>query len=235
MTKIVEEIPMSNSLLRALSAAALALSIDAAAQSQPTLETPITAHAALSPREALDRRLEAALDLDAEQRTHLQQLRFDLQRRLRNIRAQTEAEQLSEDEARWQVKMALAEHRQGRAALLTDEQTKRLEIAYNELSQRGTAPNQLHLSEIQEEQVRILLWSQRQEWRTLQEAAVPPTAEQNQALRIAHRVAFEHLLNSRQFEHLEQIKNARRRHYGLPEEMPVDTPMLLDDAPGTGQ
>jgi len=226
---------MSNSLLRALSAAALALSIDAAAQSQPTLETPITAHAALSPREALDRRLEAALDLDAEQRTHLQQLRFDLQRRLRNIRAQTEAEQLSEDEARWQVKMALAEHRQGRAALLTDEQTKRLEIAYNELSQRGTAPNQLHLSEIQEEQVRILLWSQRQEWRTLQEAAVPPTAEQNQALRIAHRVAFEHLLNSRQFEHLEQIKNARRRHYGLPEEMPVDTPMLLDDAPGTGQ
>lgn len=226
---------MSNSLLRALSAAALALSIDAAAQSQPTLETPITAHAALSPREALDRRLEAALDLDAEQRTHLQQLRFDLQRRLRNIRAQTEAEQLSEDEARWQVKMALAEHRQGRAALLTDEQTKLLEIAYNELSQRGTAPNQLHLSEIQEEQVRILLWSQRQEWRTLQEAAVPPTAEQNQALRIAHRVAFEHLLNSRQFEHLEQIKNARRRHYGLPEEMPVDTPMLLDDAPGTGQ
>ena len=226
---------MSNSLLRALSAAALALSIDAAAQSQPTLETPITAHAALSPREALDRRLEAALDLDAEQRTHLQQLRFDLQRRLRNIRAQTEAEQLSEDEARWQVKMALAEHRQGRAALLTDEQTKRLEIAYNELSQRGTAPNQLHLSEIQEEQVRMLLWSQRQEWRTLQEAAVPPTAEQNQALRIAHRVAFEHLLNSRQFEHLEQIKNARRRHYGLPEEMPVDTPMLLDDAPGTGQ
>ena len=226
---------MSNSLLRALSAAALALSIDAAAQSQPTLETPITAHAALSPREALDRRLEAALDLDAEQRTHLQQFRFDLQRRLRNIRAQTEAEQLSEDEARWQVKMALAEHRQGRAALLTDEQTKRLEIAYNELSQRGTAPNQLHLSEIQEEQVRILLWSQRQEWRTLQEAAVQPTAEQNKALRIAHRVAFEHLLNSRQFEHLDQIKNARRRHYGLPEEMPVDTPMLLDDAPGTGQ
>jgi hypothetical protein len=226
---------MSNSLLRALSAAALVLSIDAAAQSQPTPKMPTTAQVAPSPREALDRRLEAALDLDAEQRTHLQQLRLDLQRRLRNIRAQTEAEQLSEDEARWQVKMALAEHRQGRAALLTDEQTKRLETAYNELSQRATAPNQLHLSELQEEQVRMLLWSQRQEWRTLQESAVPPTAEQNQALRIAHRVAFEHLLNSRQFEHLEQLKNARRRHYGLPEEMPVDTPMLLDDAPDSGE
>ncbi len=230
---------MKKSLPQVLTALGLALAADASAQMQPAakaLAAPQTAIQEMpAPHAALDRRLEAALDLDMAQRARLQQLRGALQQQLRDIRAQTEANQLSEGEARWQVKMALAEHRQARAALLTDEQAKRLEIAYNALAQHDQPLSQLQLSEAQEEQVRMLLWSQQQEWRALQKSPVPPTSEQNQALRIAHRVAFEHLLDSRQFARLEQMKNARRRHYGLEEEVPSDTPMLLDDAPDTGQ
>ena len=38
------------------------------------------------------------------------------------------------------------------------------------------------------------------------------------------------MLNERQKAELQRLKNARRRHYGLEEEILDDTPMLLDDA-----
>ncbi|MFT5086059.1 MAG: hypothetical protein ACI906_003293 [Candidatus Latescibacterota bacterium] len=236
---------MKKTMLRALAATMLIWTGGASAQMQTTPEmvittSGITTQDAPSARAALDYRLEMALDLGQEQRAHLEQLRQALQGQLQSIRTQVEERQLGEEEVRWQVKMALAGHRQSRAALLTDEQTNRLEMAYNTHAQsRGQQPPglplALRLSEAQEEQMRMLLWSQSQEWRILQESSVPPTADQIQALRLAHRVAFEHLLSSRQFELLQQMKNARRRHYGLEEEEPVDTPTLLDDAPDTGE
>ena len=42
---------------------------------------------------------------------------------------------------------------------------------------------------------------------------------------------FERMLNERQKAQLQRLKNDRRRHYGLEEEILDDIPMLLDDAP----
>jgi|GEM_PF-1426144 len=235
---------MKKKTWRALTATMLVCAVGASAQIEPEMEAastaPTMAHEAPAPRAALDRRLETALDLDQDRRAHLEQLRRALRGQLQAIRAQAENGQVDEEQARWQVRMALAEHRQSRAVLLTDEQTHHLEAAYNARAQRNGRqanglPTVLQLSEAQEEQMRMLLWSQNQEWHTLQESPVPPTAEQKQALRRAHRVAFEHLLSSKQFEILEHMKNARRRHHGLEEEVPVDAPMLLDDAPDTDE
>jgi hypothetical protein len=182
-------------------------------------------------------RLQGGLELDAQEQLQLQSLRAALQEQLRQIRAEVEAGAMSHDEARWQTKTALAEHRQNRSALLSSEQNARLERAYNHLKKeregraRRSLADELALSEWQEEQLRLLLQEQQQEWRTLMQAVVPPTSAQLLALRQAQRVAFEHLLNEKQFLRLQKIKNMRRLHHGL-EKVPVDTPMLLDDAPG---
>ena len=186
----------------------------------------------------LSGRLQNALELDEQGQVQLQLLRVALREQLRQIRAEVEAGTLSRDEARWQTKTALAEHRQDRSILLSPEQNANLERAYNHLKKERQGRNRRHLidelalSEFQEEQLRLLLQQQRQEWQTLTQAVVPPTKAQLLALRQAQRVAFEHLLSEEQFLRLQKIKNKRRRHYGLEEEMPVDTPMLLDDAPG---
>ena len=127
--------------------------------------------------------------------------------------------------------MALASHRQSRAALLSEEQVDRLQSVYNA---QGTGKPQtvarLQLSGLQEEQVRMLLWQQREEWRALTSSGETPTGERLLTLRQAHRLAFERLLNPAQLAQLHEAKNARRRLHGLEEE-PVDAPRLLDDAP----
>ncbi len=185
----------------------------------------------------LSERLQSALELDEQGQLQLQSLRVALQEQLRQIRTEVEAGALSRDEARWQTKTALAEHRQNRSILLNPEQNASLQRAYNHLKKerqerhRRFSVDELALSELQEEQLRLLLRQQKYEWQTLTQAVVPPTGAQLLALRQAQRVAFEHLLSEAQFLRLQKIKNARRRHHGL-EEMPVDTPMLLDDAPG---
>ena len=61
--------------------------------------------------------------------------------------------------------------------------------------------------------------------------AAPDRSEQLLALRQAQRVAFEHLLSEEQVRRLWAMKNARRRHHGLEEEVPPNAEMLLDDAP----
>lgn len=180
----------------------------------------------------LEARLQNAMLLNQAQQTHLQDLRQSLQEQLADIRLQVETGQLDEQEARWQVKMALASHRQGRAALLEDEQIALLQTIYNEHGEKDKEPfSLLHLNPLQQERIRLLLWEQGEAWRALAESDTPPTQAQKQALRQTHRTEFERMLNERQKAELQRLKNARRRHYGLEEEILDDTPMLLDDAP----
>lgn len=179
-----------------------------------------------------EERLQNALQLSETQQIHLQDLRQILQEQLAAIRLQVETGRLDEQEARWQVKMALASHRQGRAALLEDDQIATLQNIYNERGEKGREPfSLLPLNALQQEHIRLLLWEQSQEWRTLTESDTPPTEAQQQALRQTHQVAFERLLNGRQKAALQALKDARRRHYGLEVKMLNDTPTLLDDAP----
>ena len=180
----------------------------------------------------LEVRLQNAMLLNQAQQTHLQDLRQSLQEQLADIRLQVETGQLDEQEARWQVKMALASHRQGRAALLEDEQVASLQKIYNELGGKGKEPfSLLDLNPLQHERIRLLLWEQGEAWKTLDESVPPPTNAQKQALRQTHREEFERMLNKSQKAELQALKNARRHHYGLAEETVGDTPTLLNDAP----
>ena len=177
-------------------------------------------------------RLLNAVPLSQTQQLHLDGLRKSLQEQLAAIRLQVEMDQVGEQEARWQVKMALASHRQGRAALLKDEQIASLQNIYNERGEKGKEPfSIIHLNPLQQERIRLLLWEQGEAWRTLTESIPPPTHAQKHALRQTHREEFERMLNERQKAELRALRNARRRHYGLEEETVGDTPMLLDNAP----
>ena len=219
-------------------AAALAFLLHSTpAQAQPAADAaiandaPADAEVASSPQHRWEQRLRSALELSDEQRPPLQNLRQALVDQLAAIRRQFEGGEFDEEEARWQTKMALASHRQSRAALLSEEQVDRLQGVYNA---QGTGNPQtvarLQLSGLQEEQVRMLVWQQREEWRALTISGETPTGERLRTLRQAHRLAFERLLNPAQRAQLHEAKNARRRLRGLEEE-PADAPMLLDDAP----
>ena len=125
----------------------------------------------------LEARLQNAMLLNQAQQTHLQDLRQSLQEQLADIRLQVETDQLDEQEARWQVKMALASHRQGRAALLKDEQIASLQTIYNEHGEKDTEPfSLLHLNPLQQEHIRLLLWEQGEAWRRPTESDTPPNA-----------------------------------------------------------
>ena len=64
--------------------------------------------------------------------------------------------------------MALASHRQGRAALLEDEQIASLQTIYNEHGEKDKEPfSLLHLNPLQQERIRLLLWEQGEAWRAL--------------------------------------------------------------------
>lgn len=224
-------------MARIIAAVLVGLLHCASTQAQPTSQAaiadraPAASEAAHSPQRQWEQRLHNALALSDDQRLPLQDLRQTLVDQLASIRRQVEGGELDEEEARWQIKMALASHRQSRAALLSEEQVDRLQSVY---SARGTGEIQdfarLRLSPLQEEQVRMLLWQQREEWRALNSGGEYPTGEQLQTLRRAHRLAFEYVLNPAQVAKLREAKNARRRLYGLEEE-PEDAPVLLDDAP----
>jgi len=196
----------------------------------PTI--PTEPNAKLADQVLLEARLLDGVVLGQTQQSHLEDLRQSLQERLAAIRLQVEMAQLDEQEARWQVKMALASHRQERAALLEDEQVALLQNIYNELGGKGKEPfSLLHLNPLQHERIRLLLWEQGEAWKTLAESVPPPTHAQKQALRQTHREEFERMLNKRQKAELQALKNARRRHYGLSEETVGDTPTLMDDTP----
>lgn len=186
----------------------------------------------LADQALLEARLLDMVLLSQTQQSHLKDLRQSLQEQLAAIHLQVKMAQLDEQEARWQVKMALASHRQGRAALLDDEQVASLQKIYNERGERGNEPfSLLDLNPLQHERIRLLLWEQDEAWKTLAESIPPPTLAQKQALRQTHREEFERMLNKRQKAKLQALKNARRRHYGIEEETVDDTPTLLDDAP----
>ena len=200
------------------------------ADNSPTI--PAEPSAKLADQMLLEARLLDVVLLSQTQQSHLEDLRQSLQEQLAAIRLQVEMAQLDEQEARWQVKMALASHRQGRAALLEDEQVASLQNIYNELGGKGKEPfSLLDLNPLQHERIRLLLWEQGEAWKTLDESVPPPTNAQKQALRQTHREEFERMLNKRQKAELQALKNARRHHYGLAEETVGDTPTLLDDAP----
>ena len=196
----------------------------------PTI--PAEPNAKLTDQVLLEARLLDVVLLSQTQQSHLEDLRQSLQEQLAAIRLQVEMAQLDEQEARWQVKMALASHRQGRAALLEDEQVASLQKIYNKRGEKGKEPfSLLDLKPLQHERIRLLLWEQGEAWKTLAESFPPPTDAQKQALRQTHREEFERMLNKHQKMELQALKNTRKRYYGLKEETVSDTPTLLDDAP----
>ena len=214
----------------------LAMSPVSESQSPLMVETPPTLptepNEKLADQALLEARLMDMVLLSQTQQSHLEDLRQSLQEQLAAIHLQVKMAQLDEQEARWQVKMALASHRQGRAALLEDEQVASLQKIYNERGERGKEPfSLLDLNPLQHERIRLLLWEQGEAWKTLAESVPPPTHAQKQALRQTHREEFERMLNKRQKAELQALKNARRRHYGLAEETVGDTPTLMDDTP----
>ncbi len=179
----------------------------------------------------LEQQLRGALALSDSQRALLQDLRQALQEQLASIRLQVESDGLDETEARWQVKMALASHRQGRAALLSSDQVTELQNIYNPRGEEDAKAVTLRLSLEQQERIRSLIRQQQQEWQALDEAAVAPTLAERQALRQEHRLGFERILTRVQIAALQFAKEQRRRHHGLEAEITSGTSVQLDDAP----
>ena len=164
------------------------------------------------------------LGLTTEQQMLLDEMRTQLQDRLDNLSTQVELGRLNGFRARQAFQQALEEYRKNRRAMLSPEQLNLLEYHHDSFaSPLAQAPNlvdALGLSGDQRDQWLQLLQQQRLEFRQLKESGVTPTLGMARDFALAHRLAFEALLDQEQLDHLRALRKSM---------MPLGDPFFEED------